>query len=434
MQIKLLIDGVDRTSALLEQEWEIECNAMGSICNARFTLDDPNKSISVVEGKDCIVEKSDDVNTRYFGGKIVQVARITRGLGRRLTCTALGWEWILSRTVHNVKYVNKSDKYIINEAVATPKGLFSHADLSSFDATTHVQEGYTDTRFLQVKGENTRQILETLADMSGYAWYVDFFKKLHYKPYGIETHSFSLSDDPDDVSSFAYSAMVATVDITRLFNRVEVHGGRKRTIDVTETYANSGGAKITPAHRVWLPTGTDTKIKVNKNTGTDGSPTWTAQAVGLKNNDDDQNNLGSTIDVLWDQLGQTLQWNTAPSNFTNSYQVRGDFITSFRGLASDQVSIDTYGRYTYTVKDQSINSDEQAEARAYAELRKHVKAVTKVTLRTTKDGIEAGKSIRIVNSILGIDRTDLVERVVIRLLGGTVALYDVTLVRQPEAV
>ena len=84
------------------------------------------------------------------------------------------------------------------------------------------------------------------------------------------------------------------------------------------------------------------------------------------------------------------------------------------------------------MKDVTLVSDEHVIARAQAELDKLSAEAERLTCRTTKDGIQAGRNLGIVNTILGIGSAGnpvdyLVEKVVTRLLGGQVAEYSLQL-------
>ena len=89
MKVRLLIDSVDRSSALLESEWQIETNAFGALDNCSFVLDDPSNAISVVRGKEIVIEDFADSNVRFFGGVLTRATGYSYGVGRRWQCKAL---------------------------------------------------------------------------------------------------------------------------------------------------------------------------------------------------------------------------------------------------------------------------------------------------------------------------------------------------------
>src|SRR3990167_1204826 len=169
---------------VLQSSINIRHYAAGTIDTASFIIDDPTNAITLVAGKDCIIENAADANDRKFGGILMEIESYTKGLGREFSCTALGWEILLEKATANGTFRGRSDADIINLTPApagSDKGIFhkntTSSDLTAFDITTDVDVGITNTQFLQFKSETIRNILDTLADMAGFVWYVDPFKK-----------------------------------------------------------------------------------------------------------------------------------------------------------------------------------------------------------------------------------------------------------------
>lgn len=438
MRVRLLIDGVDRTAALLK-EWEIEGNAFGALDNCSFTLNDPTNAITPSRGKVVIVENWNDATERFFGGVLTEVQGQAFGVGRRWNCKAIDWTFLLERALASEKYYGKSDAYIINNTSGTPKGVtvFSGSsgpcdtDLSDFDFSANVQTGIANTQFMAFKRESIRDILDALADQAGFIWYIDQFKKLHYKAFGTEGHAFYMSDAPDESTTFHYAGMRIMYDLSKVVNRITVEGGWRRELNQSRIYGQADGVdgvrKIWGGLDHWQAKEGQTRILVYRNTGTEGAPVWTAQTVEL------DSSAAPAADVYWTPGRWILRWTTAPpNNATNSFKVEADRLIPILHIESDWASILSLGRvYGLSVRDMTIVSEEVAELRALAELRKRRAEAEQVVFRTTKDGIKHGRSLRFVSAAFGIDKSYLVKRVNTRLLGGTVAEYQVTLAVQP---
>lgn len=443
LKIKLIIDSVEYQANLVEREWSIERNAHGKLDFTNFVIDDPTNAISLTRGKTVIIEDFNDSNTRFFGGLLTEVTTKTRGLGRRHSCKALDWTFLLDRALVNFTYRGKSDQFIITDAT---DGIFVKAetDLIGFGFvanTTNVQEGNANTQFLQFKRSTVRDIMDTLKDyatVSGapFVWYVDPFKKVFYEVFGSTSHAFHMSDAPDDSDSFAYMDLAQYFNITKLVNQVTVEGAFLRELfadipaDLTGTVFSADGTQESFNLRsLWQSSSGNSRIRIFQNNGADALPAWGTEAekvVGLAGSDD-----LSSFDCLWDPAARTLDWATAPPNKTYSFRIIGDRLRAMIARAKDQSSIDNLGIiFGYSVKDPTILSDEHAYLRAVAELEKRGAEAERLTFRTTKDGINPGQELGIVNSILGIGTASvpaeyLVEKVVTRLLGGQVAEYGV---------
>ena len=440
LKIRLKIDSVERQANLLETEWVTEENAHGKLNHATFVIDDPTNVISLTRGKDVIIENFNDATDRKFGGILTEVTDYTVGLGRRFDCKALDWTFLLDRALVNETYRGKSDQYIIAEAVASPKGVFEVAemDLSDFTVTTaKILEGNANTQFLKFKRNTVRDIMDTLRDYAGnFVWYVDPNKTVVYEPFGTTGHAFHLSDSPDDSASFAYMGLRRVRNIDKLVTAVTVEGGFLRELfaDITATDTVYKGDGATVKHNLgylWQSSTGNTRIKVYQNNGADAAPPWGTEAektVGLAGSD-----TLTSHDTLWDPAARTLEWATAPPNKTNSFRIEGDRLRAIIHKEPNESAIATFGReYGYSIKDVTILSDEHAVLRAQAELRKRDAEAERLSLRTTKDGIQSGKGLGLVNTILGIGSAGnpvdyLVEKLVTRLKGGEVAEYQLQL-------
>ena len=442
LKIRLKIDGTDRQDDLLETQWTIERNAHGKLDHATFIIDDPAKAITLARGNEVIVEDFADSNIRYFGGILTEVTGSTFGLGRRFACKALDWTFLLDRALVNFTYRGKSDQFIITDGGSVQgagDGIFakSETDLKDFTVSTaNVQEGNANTQYMQFKRQTVRHILDALKDYSGFVWYVDPFKKVIYEPFGTTSHAFHLDDAPDDVTGFPYFDLLQVHSITKVVNRVTVEGSFLRELNADIAIANTdysadGGQVKFAIGDLWVAaTGNDT-LKVFINDGADADPTWaseTEKTVGLAGAD----NLVSH-DTLWDPAGRTLEWATAPPNKDHSFRIVGDRLRALIHTEELGSSITALGRiYGFSVKDPTLLSDEHVVLKAEAELDQRGAEAERLSCMTLKDGIDPGKTLGIISTILGIGSTGvpkdyLVDKVVTRLLGGKVAQYDLQL-------
>lgn len=409
------------------------------MCHTVFTLRDPANSISLTRGKEVIIENFDDNTERFFGGILTEVTHQEADLGKLITAKAIDWTFLLDRAVVAETYRGKSDDYIIGEDTASPKGIFvtSDTDFTDFDDSTNVDQGKLNTNFLSFNNVSLRSVMDALSAISGFIWYVDAFKAIHYKAFDSETHAFTMSDVPDDITDFPYFNYKVSFDMTKIVNAVIVMGGfireEQASIPVADRRFESDGVRThTSLKYNWTESTGNTLIRVFHNTGTDPSPIFTTEdTVGIAGIDV----LGvGGIDVLYDAGARALEWNVAPPDLNLSYQIDGDRLRPLIQKQRDQPSIDLFGReYSITIKDPEILSDEQVILRADAELRRRSQEAERYIWDTTKDGIIAGRTITLTNAKLGPDKKVLVMKVVTRLMGGTTALHTVHAVNQPRA-
>lgn len=431
MRIRLKVNNVDLSASnLLRDEWEIERSSFGGIDTASFTLDDPTNSLTLTELSSVTIEDWDDSNNGQFGGLLTGIVQFTVGLGRRFRCQAHGWVFDLEKATVTDIYRGASDQEVILNPSATatkPKGIFlnTEKDLAAYTFTTAtIKEGNSNTQKLVFQGENIRDIMDLLAEWTGFVWGVLPDQTVFYRPMGEQVHAFSLSDSPDDVVAFPYRGFVLHRDSAKRVNAVIVIGGRIREKDQTKIYKGDGATLLYRLGLDWRAkdSATDKRLEVEKNTGTDVSPSWTAQTVGLPQEP-------GSFDVIWDEIVATLEFTSPPPDFANSFRVIGDVWRPVIGDAVDQASIDAVGRFELTIKDVTLTDDDAVERRATIELNRRSAGSNRITIVTDHDGLEPGKLIRFVNTIHDIDRDYLVESLVMRGIGPTLEEYEVVLRR-----
>ena len=437
VQIRLLIDSVDRSGILLEPpdgDWEIEQNSFGEIDTASFTLDDKTNTLSLNSGKQVIIEKFSDSGTRYFGGVLTEVVEVAHGIGRRFNCKALGWTFDLQRAVVNFIYIGKSDQFIITDPTtgifgANGAGKAVEKDLSAYTATTAtVEEGNSNTNKVVLQGTTIRELMDMFSGWAGYVWGVTPLQVIYFRPYTTLTNAETLSDNPDAVTSFPYYGLRRFRNFSEIVNRVYIYGARASKENQIRQYSNESSIKtdfIVPDEWRASDSQADHKIVVEKNTGSDASPAWAVQTVGLPQE------VG-TFDVIWHELGRQFLFTTAPLVREKAFRVSGDIFEPLSWDEPDQPSIDANGEYAVTIKDSTLRDEDVVELRAHAELRKRSAAGERITLMTTRDGFEVGKLITLTHTILGINAVSyLCNEIVMRPLGGSESEYELTLQRVP---
>jgi len=412
-----------------EADWEVTQEAFGGIDTFAFVLDDPTNAITLANGKEVVLEKFDDASVRYFGGTLTQATGITVGIGRRFVCAALGWLFELSRVVVNYKYRGKSDQYIITDAT---EGLFVNGggkpiqkDLSAYTVTTaNVEEANGNTQIMVFNGEPLRSVMDTLANWAGFVWGVTPLQVVYYRAWENGLNTQSLSDAPDDVTSFPYYTFRHFRNFTEMVNAVYIYGGYHTVEDQTRNYKANGTETsfVTPEN--WRAPDDQDIITVEKNTGTDPSPVWTAQTVGIPQEE-------GSFDVVWHETFRSFEFTTAPSALALAWRVNGNIYEPVRAEDVDQPSIDANGRFEVVIKDSTLRDEEAAELRAETELRQRASDGERISLVTTQDGFEVGKLATVVNSIHGVNGSYLIDKMSMRPLGGSNNEYEMTLRKLP---
>jgi hypothetical protein len=433
MQVKLLLNSVDRTS-LLGEDWVINSNDGAIIDTLELKLHDANNSVLVVTGQDLIIEKSDDDTVRYFGGIVAEASQQRLGLGRVWSILAQDWKLILDRAVvFSKSYVNQTDQAIIQDA-------FTEAGVTEIN-TSSISVGRTIDE-ISFEGTTLRNIMELMISITGFRWDVDYFKVLVYEEEGTKTVDFELSDDPDESTTFPYYNFSYTEEVAQ-FSRIKIRGANQVSADTEDIYAGDGATILFQTGPAQQPgasaisrapllnfagsANTSNRVIVELNTGSQGSPSWSTQNVGIEGQDP----LSSAVPVVWNALGRSFKFNTAPSDFTNAFRIKGRYLSPLSVVIEDDARSASLGRtFTKIVNQPDIITEDAAVDVAVALMRMHG---TKLYARCTtdQDAPVVGSIIKITNAIAGLTaRRMLVHRMTTRLVGGTSAQYALQLVNE----
>jgi len=416
MKIRLKIDNVDLTSSLFE-DWVIHNSGGATIDVLEIRLNDPSNSISIGYGKDIIIEKFSDSAIRNFGGIVTEAVLEPIGLGRIWSITAQDWKTILDKSTFTNEYRDKTDKYIIQDA-------FTEAGVTEFDVSTYVAES-REIPFIRFVGTTLRQMLETLKSFTNLQWDISPFKELLYRTVGTVSAPFNFSDNPDMVTTFPYQNPLLTRELGE-FNSVEVRGGDILSLNFTNIYSGDGARTLYKLYEQDNPviekapsTATDDLIDIDRNTGTDGVPIWTAQTITV---DPD----ASGYDVLWRPLQAEVLFAVAPPNFaTNSWRSTGRRFIQAVAIQRDEEAFEAHGReYKKVIVEPDVDDVQLLIEVAQAFLR-DARDRYRFALDFDKDGIEVGQQVILTCQTLGeFAVKHLVISMDTRLQGAEVAKYS----------
>lgn len=420
MKVRVYVDAVDRTAILFETDWRIEQNLGAALDSVSLSLDDRENAITVLRGEEVIVEDFDDNTVRFFGGIVTEVDMVTRGgLGRRIEVRAEDWTLLLEMSTVQERFFSKTAKQILTTAFDA-----QHANLTDFDVAALVDDGRVEA-FMQPDEMPLREIIDLLAESNNLIWYVTPDKEVVFKPRNFAASGMAFSDAADG-SGLHYTAILQALPAGALLNRVVVMGGLVPLFDADTTAIIAGdGQNKNFDIGLWDPAEGEDFIVVERNTGSAGSPVWTAQDVGTLGIDKLTGD-GGDKDVLYSPNAGALDWDTAPPDFANGFRVTGRRLAEVKHEEFNAESIAALGRtFTKVIKDRTIRDAQQAVTRAHAELNK-ASVAERIQFATAEDGMGVGQTFTITNTPLGLSGEYVCTKLITRLLGGTVARYEIT--------
>lgn len=419
--IKIKIDGTDRTTPI--PHWSIQITGVitKQIDTCSFTVKDAS-AMGIAELDEVIISNVAE-DTRYFAGYITVPTKVVRGVEFDLACVCQDYTYLLDKVIVNWQFIGMTDAAIITDLFSTY--------LSSIEATTYVEALLTAAQIPEITFNRVtlKQALEMLAEMSGGDWYVDYgpgpgSQKAYLHYFAVETNvaPYDISDSPDLSATFPAEGLSVTRDATDHINLVTVVGGDYLSDDTDFLYAADGTQTLVQLDYEFEPPDGETKPLVYTNSGTDGTPSWTAKTVGIDYIDNPAN-----YDLLFNKVQKLLKFAAAPPDLKLSVKLSGRYEVPLRQRVRDQASYDTYGLWLEGVLvDADIVDKQVAKERAKGELdRRAVRDVISCNVR--EPGLVAGQRIKVTDTVSGLDDYYNIQTIVTRFLGGGKAEFGLEL-------
>jgi len=410
--LSVTIGGKERS--ILEPSLLIESLITRQIDRCSFQVEDTTGAITI-DGAEEIIITIDGV--RCFGGYITNVGVLVDGLTRVYDCEANDYTILAEKKVARKEYTNQFGSWIISNLVGTY--------LPEIDRL-YVPIGYVCTGDklidrIAFNNKTLKECIEQICALTGWDYYVDYNKCLHYFPLETNAAPFELSDSPDNLTSYGYKMVKYSKDSSQIINKVFVKAGIYLSGDEELIYAGNGQSKETQLGYKLFPEIGKTQIRVYRNTNIEGTPTWTEMTVGVDGKDNPIN-----FDVLYNFDEKLLKWYVAPPAFYDAVKVLGQWEVNLILEVKSRPSYEAYGRwYEYAITDESLTGREAARLRGKAILAEHAFAKENGILTCTQDGLVAGQYVKITDSIRGIQGNYLIHRVTSRILGGELFEYTV---------
>ena len=192
------------------------------------------------------------------------------------------------------------------------------------------------------------------------------------------------------------------------YNSITVIGG---SIDVAVDYTMESDGDL-----IYFPIATHIRdIVVYKNTGTDGSPTWTVQSDGQWGVDE-LTGAGGSKDVLYDAVEHWLVFNSTPSNLSKSIRLTGTIKKPIRVRVEEVGAGDP--TYATTVYAENVQTEDEAVAYGHSLLAEN-NAIKRVTFKTYEPGLKPGQNIDLDDSARGLNETLRITKISTRWLGAS---------------
>lgn len=393
MSYTITINGIDRTADCLNQTVSIEdvINDQVNTCSLSL-IDISGLGAPAVEEE--IIITLDDVI--IFGGYIVNISLFKKENGVvRYDIQCSDYTHLLDRNLVHKSYEDDTDKTIIEDLISTYCAGF---DISTVNVIEFATINQISFNYIQIS-----QVMRKITELTGYNWYIDYDKDIHYFPLTTNEAPFDIDDTNNE-----YIDLRISKDISQLKNRVYVRGGTYLS-DATFYETKGDGSK----KKFVLPDKPhEVVVKVN----------GTTKTLGIKNIDI------SGFDYYLNFQEKYVEQDSGGSVLTSSDTLRVEYKYDIPILIAleDTASIITNGVKEFAIFDKSITTTAAARDRANAELTDYANSIVEGTFSTYTPGFRSGQYININLSEYGINDDYIIQKVSARSIGGGNFKYDIS--------
>ena len=405
--IVITIESIDKTSLVQQKQLSIT-DELNSRNTYDFEIVDTTGVYRPAVGQDVVVTKGAVI----FAGTIDSIVEYSPNNNRT---------GALAFKINCVDYNQLCDRFLIAEAyeghlagdiVKHIIDDFINVTLPGEDVTyANVQDGPTISKAV-FNYIYATQALDELAEISGFSWWIDYSKDMHFCSRLTNAAPFSLSDTSNNFRGFK-------VRHTRqdYRNKQYFRGGQDISSALTETFKGDGE---TATFSLTLPC-----AKVPTNINVDGGA---ALNVGIRQ-------VETGKDWYWSEGDREITQESGAAKLSAanvlSVTYQGYFpiiVESFNesAIAERQAVEGGTGIYEHAVTDTSINTSDAVQERAEALVRKYGEIPETIEFETDSDGLKAGQLITVNLTKHAVNSAYLIQRVTIRDITANILRYQVT--------
>jgi hypothetical protein len=384
--LTLTIAGVDRTALVRFGSLRITDQVNQATDTADFTIEEyGTQTFRPEAGEEVTIALDGEV---IYGGVVIAVEQsASNGL--------------ITHDVSCKDYTHFLDSKVVNEryeAMTVEEIIDAIVTEYAPDFTTNNVSCPVEVSSIAFGDLTPSQCFERLAQLTGYAWYVDYDKDVHFfARSGGEAAPFAISTDDGNVIE---GSLVIRRDLSQVRNSVKVRGGEADAELTTEYLAGNGSTLQFPLTNKFSEKPT---VTVN----------GVAKTVGAEYIDDE-----AGFQVMWSYQEKYLRFTagnvpTAPTSpATTNIAVTGIPLRPIVVQVQDPLSIAELGRtYEHSLRNNDLKSRDEAIAYALADLKAYAFAVSDGSFETYTPGLRSGQTIAIDLPDRGIAENFLIQSV-----------------------
>lgn len=383
----ITIAGVDRTADLRLKDTSIERELTSHADSMKFLVKSGNKPA---------IGEAIVVDSPAFAGIIDSVKDVPRAYNTTFyQCTARDYSYLMDKRLVVETYLSGRTTYkraheIVEDIIAKYCSGFT---------TTNVESSSAMVDEIQFNYVRPTECMKQLCDYIGWDWFVDENKDVHFFDPNTLASPAPVAITDSNALNFKYN-----LDATGLRNRVYVRGATYLSDPMTISWKSDGAARqwVLP----WPPH--DVSLLVNA----------AAVTVGIENVDDDDGTYNYFLNFSEKYIRCAQATTTPAADTLFEMTARQDIpVISYREDVASQAAIAAVqggdGIYEHVIVDDTLVTNEAAEALATADLKLHANPVVKGSFDSRTAGWEPGQIVDIDVNSRGIDNTFTVQKITI---------------------
>lgn len=379
------INNVDRTRALIWDSLEVTKILTRQVDTCRFSFLKLASETLTVNVNDNV--KVYDTRTLIFQGIITSVKRTNRTAATlEVEVEAVDYMRELDSKAVFETYEDQTAEYIVKDIILRYAPQFTTDNVYASQTISHITFNY----------ETVAACLTELAEIIGYDWWVDEYKDVHFRDPQSTSAPFVIEDDDGEHLEGSLEIMD---DISQLRNVIYLRGGDEVGSEQTY-YEDADGEKLlfpVGYHFSEVPT-----VDVAS----------AAQTVGTEGVD-----AATDYDCLWNPTQDYILFKTATKPAVGELvEVTGTPLNPILMKYPERNSIAEFGERHMTIIDKTIITRDAARQRARAEILKYAQTLISGRFATLTKGVEPGQAVEVDSDLFGVQSTNIVTQVKIKML------------------
>jgi len=399
MGVVLTINGVDRSDKIRFPSLETKDRINQEADIARFVIEEYGDQTFRPEVNQEVIITVD--GTRTFGGVIIELEQTIEGASiivHEITCK--DWSQHADRLRVIDRFEDTNLQTVVESLIADYAAIYGFTDTNVMGADIAI----ASVSFNEL---SLSECFNKLAKLTGYSWYIDPFKDVHFFKKNDEAAPFNLSGVIVDglletSENFVWNSLVLKSDFSQIRNRVKIRGGEARAEERTKLWAGDGETDTFS---------TDHKFAEIPVVEVNGTPVTVG--VDYLNQDED-------FDAMWSFQQKYIRFTAgnipaAPGggDVTN-IAITGIPLKPLVVQKQNNPSVVQYGVYEFVEYNDSLKTRDEALQFAQSKLEAYSDSIRAGSFQTQTPGLKSGQTININIPSRGISEDFMIQTVTFR--------------------